>query len=274
MRRIMMFSAVLLLILFVAAQPARSDSFPRLAYYEAANQFSFNSNPNGTWSYGYTTSIGGPLTPYTISGHCPGDFKGWYGSTLCGTPMVVAQPAVPDKQLLTLHPGANNEQSVVRWTVLTTGTYNFYGYFYGLDASGGADVYLLKNKAPVYHATVLGQDDYEGFNLALSLRKGDRIDFVVATNPGDPAGGAYAGLAAAIAPQMFKFTTVEYPGSPDTVIYGINNLGDIVGRYRDADGIRHGFVRHKGAFKTVDYPGANLTRLLGINDWGQIVGDA
>ena len=53
MRKILMLPILLVLILFVAVQTAYSASLPTLTYYEAANQFTTNSNPNGTWTYGY-----------------------------------------------------------------------------------------------------------------------------------------------------------------------------------------------------------------------------
>lgn len=269
MQKRLLISALVMCILSLAVSTARADT--KLTYYEAANQFTTNSNPNGTWSYGYTTKVGGSFTAYTIPGQCPGDYNGWYAFTLCGTPLVVTQPGVPNKQLLTLHPGPENEQSVVRWTALTSGTYDFYGDFYGID--GGADVYVLKNNVAVFHSTVAGAGDDKLFNLVLSLHKGDRINFVVAVPFGGPAGGASTGLAVAITPQLFKFTLVEYPGFPHTEVWGINNRGDIVGLYRADDGA-HGYMRKDGVFTTVDYPGAAFSVLGKINDWGQAVGFA
>jgi uncharacterized membrane protein len=119
---------------------------------------------------------------------------------------------------------------------------------------------------------VSGPDVEKDFNLAFSLRKGDKIDFVVATIPGHTVGGAYTGMGVAIAPQLFNFTPVQYPGVPDTIIYGMNNLGDIVGRYMTPDGVKHGFMRHDGVFTTIDYPGAADSFLLSINDGRQVIG--
>jgi probable HAF family extracellular repeat protein len=38
------------------------------------------------------------------------------------------------------------------------------------------------------------------------------------------------------------YTTLDVPGSTDTYVKGINNLGEIVGYYRDANGNQHGFL--------------------------------
>lgn len=258
----------LVLILFIAVQTAHTASQPQLTYYAAANQFSDSSNPNGTWSYGYTTKLGGSFTRYTISGTSDvGD--GWYGYTLGGTPLLVTQSI---SNLLTLHPGPKDEQSVARWTAPFGGTFNFLGFFYGLDPADGSSVAVLKNHVAMYSDTVSGNGDEKDFNLSFALRQGDKIDFVVATIPGHTVGGVYAGIGVAIAPQLFKFTPVQYLGVPDAIVYGINNLGDIVGRYKTADGAKHGFMLHNGVFTTIDYPGAADSFLLSINDWGQVLG--
>ena len=39
-----------------------------------------------------------------------------------------------------------------------------------------------------------------------------------------------------------SFFTFDYPGSAFTSLNGINQRGDIVGRYVDASGIAHGFI--------------------------------
>jgi hypothetical protein len=35
--------------------------------YDVAQDFSIASNPNGVWTYGYETTLGGPLTLYSYS---------------------------------------------------------------------------------------------------------------------------------------------------------------------------------------------------------------
>jgi probable HAF family extracellular repeat protein len=52
---------------------------------------------------------------------------------------------------------------------------------------------------------------------------------------------------------------------------GINNLGEIVGTYFDAQGLAHAFLDNGGILTTIDDGGAP-THLTGINDAGQIVG--
>jgi len=66
-------------------------------------------------------------------------------------------------------------------------------------------------------------------------------------------------------------STFDVPGATNTVISGINQSGEIVGRYTDALGT-HGFVNEYGVTYKYDYPGAAATQILGVNDEGQFYG--
>ena len=68
------------------------------------------------------------------------------------------------------------------------------------------------------------------------------------------------------------YTWVMFPGADQTVIRGINDMGDVAGEYENADGVRHAFARFGGVFSTVDVPMAAASRARGINNHGEIVG--
>ena len=70
----------------------------------------------------------------------------------------------------------------------------------------------------------------------------------------------------------YTFTTIDVPGATLTEAYGINAAGQIVGRFSDATGERHGFLKDGATFTTIAVPGATLTEAYGINAAGQIVG--
>src|SRR5262249_29678133 len=93
----------------------------------------------------------------------------------------------------------------------------------------------------------------------------------------------------------FTFSTLDFPGAtftaptgsrasimpeeifdvPDalgTGARGINDQGDIVGRYTDAQGVFHGFLLRDGMFETIDHPSGVATQLYGIIATGDIVG--
>lgn len=64
------------------------------------------------------------------------------------------------------------------------------------------------------------------------------------------------------------------PNSPDpqTLVYGINNLGQAVGTSNPCGSESHGILWVDGILTTFDIPGSPLTEFHGINDRGQIVG--
>jgi probable HAF family extracellular repeat protein len=74
------------------------------------------------------------------------------------------------------------------------------------------------------------------------------------------------------------FTTIDHPDAvAESAALGINNRGQIVGFYVDAEGVVHGFLLEDGAFTTIDHPDAPLesgagTAAFGLNNRGQIVG--
>src|SRR6266403_1227117 len=62
-------------------------------------------------------------------------------------------------------------------------------------------------------------------------------------------------------------TTVDYPGSTETILLGINDAGD------ESDGsTSHGFIWSNGAFTSLDFPGAASTFPTSINDAGKVAG--
>ena len=69
-----------------------------------------------------------------------------------------------------------------------------------------------------------------------------------------------------------NFTTIDPPGSTDTLLFGINNAGIITGRFFDAAGVRHGFLDDNGVFTIIVFTGAVGTGVTAINDNGDLAG--
>src|ERR1035438_4240600 len=76
-----------------------------------------------------------------------------------------------------------------------------------------------------------------------------------------------------------RFTTIDAPGAGNnTLPFGINALGAIVGYYLDAANVYHGFLRTpNGAFTKIDAPGASTgpyegTIAMGLNIEGAVTG--
>jgi probable HAF family extracellular repeat protein len=59
---------------------------------------------------------------------------------------------------------------------------------------------------------------------------------------------------------------ISVPGSLVTVVSKINDAGNIVGAYLDANGATHGFLFSNGRYSSIDFPGAVATEALGINN--------
>jgi probable HAF family extracellular repeat protein len=71
------------------------------------------------------------------------------------------------------------------------------------------------------------------------------------------------------------YTTIDPPGTVFTNAFGINDRGQIVGGYFNADSNEHGFLLRGGQYTTIDEPNAGPcgeTEADGINARGQIVG--
>jgi probable HAF family extracellular repeat protein len=56
------------------------------------------------------------------------------------------------------------------------------------------------------------------------------------------------------------------------VASGINDIGEVVGYFQDANRVFHGFVLVDGSYYPTDVPGATSTAVLGIDNAGDIVG--
>jgi uncharacterized membrane protein len=71
------------------------------------------------------------------------------------------------------------------------------------------------------------------------------------------------------------FITLDFPGALATRLWGINDLGQIVGDYSLSDGTDHGFLFDlAGGFTTIDDPNGDGSdnEARGINNSGEIVG--
>ncbi len=70
------------------------------------------------------------------------------------------------------------------------------------------------------------------------------------------------------------WTTLDHPDSTqDTMIFGINNLGQVVGQYYGVDGLAHSFLWDGNTFTEISIlDTATGTMAQGLNDNGDVVG--
>jgi probable HAF family extracellular repeat protein len=66
------------------------------------------------------------------------------------------------------------------------------------------------------------------------------------------------------------FTDINFPNGIGTEATGINDKGDVVGLYFDANGAQHGFLLKAGSYTSIDVPSESSTAAWGINNAGQI----
>jgi hypothetical protein len=175
---------------------------------DATKDFSTGGNPNGSWSYGYTTSINAGSafilddTEFTC---CGGGGDQWYPAGISGdsTPTVIHNSTANDlnpgnftlsPDMLALHPGPGGQYSTVRWIAPATGAYVLRGRFQGVDNSGpSTDVHIVKNLGTtathlLTDATCagspgacIGHGTEVPFIKEVSVNTGDTIDFMVGT---------------------------------------------------------------------------------------------
>ena len=87
-------------------------------------------------------------------------------------------------------------------------------------------------------------------------------------------GGILAVVGLAAPARAFNCAQVDVSGAKSTTASGINSRGDIVGQFRDANNLIHGFLidHRSGQTSAIDVPGSTRTKANGINPQGDIVG--
>ncbi len=68
-------------------------------------------------------------------------------------------------------------------------------------------------------------------------------------------------------------STYNVPDSLTFGFYGLNNAGQAVGFYQDANEISHGIVVRDGELTQYDFPGAAETEIFGVSESGLLIGD-
>jgi hypothetical protein len=74
-------------------------------------------------------------------------------------------------------------------------------------------------------------------------------------------------------PAALNYTNIDLAGQQQTIVGGVNDVGDVVGGFRDTSGVRHAYIMSaQSEFQSIDFPGATATFGEGINNRGDIVG--
>jgi hypothetical protein len=115
-----------------AAVWAQQSTPPQLKF-SAVQDFSFTSNPNGVWSYGFKTALNEAFQLLPVGGgDCEAFFCGWgFGPNPTDPPSVLSNGYLKLIGTIELQPGGNGEYSVVRFTAPKSGSFNITGVFVG-----------------------------------------------------------------------------------------------------------------------------------------------
>jgi hypothetical protein len=183
--------------------------------YDAALDFSLNSNPNGVWSYGYSTTLSGTMV---LDNETVQNSYGLYiwrntsvdpnGPSFAFNPtastITITGPTddmVWNPYQLSMDPGSGGQYCVLRFTPLESGEYQIQGAFSSVDQYYGAktDVHIILNGTSLFDSEVYGTTSVTGFDQAIQLNAGDVLDFAVGTD-GLPWGWDTTGLDATVTP--------------------------------------------------------------------------
>ena len=185
--------------------------------YDAVKEFSISKNPNGSWSYGCSSSATeADFEAFTeakaASSKNPVSKKleSWCGNkgSSDGAPTVTHSMASetiryyslafsPD--CLGLVPGPQGHRAIVRFTVPGRGMYKVQGTFKALDQTTTDPHVLVNGKENVSIKPINSGNRRQDFSFTLPFDKGDTIDFAVG-NGGNGNASDCTGLAVTVTP--------------------------------------------------------------------------
>jgi YD repeat-containing protein len=174
--------------------------------------FSRTANPAGQWTYGSRTGSGA-FTAYTTASAPYGTgATAWRTGADC-CPQVVANntmaaytypnatSVVHPSDVLNLHPGLNDQRSVLRWTATVTGTYRIAGRFEGIDTAGTTTDAMIQHAAtPVFTRDVSGYGTKVPFLVVRNVLAGEVIDISVGDGANNTHSNDSTGVAVSITP--------------------------------------------------------------------------
>jgi hypothetical protein len=183
--------AIGVLLLIPQAGSAQTQD-PTTPDYDAVRDFSIISNPNGVWSYGWMSPLGSSLNLYTLTDTTTvSGISFWFAFGATDPPLVAHNDTsnvicartwcVPPTYLL-VHPGFNNEVTVVRWTAPSSGRFRVQGAVEGLDYQYPTTTTfyeVLNSNRILFRAPI---DSYKSpflFQNVLPVSAGDTVDFAV-----------------------------------------------------------------------------------------------
>ena len=172
---------LLVLLMLLLASTAQATVF------NVVNDFSLASNPNGVWTYGSESTLGGTFSPYLSSGTHSSGLEVWSNGSLpldfynpTGSPIFLAGTVNIPTGAAGFHPGPSGEYSLFRFTTPFAGTYNLSVSFTGFDVVGTTtDVHVLQGSSSLFSGDIHGYLSTASYIGSLSLAANEIVDFAV-----------------------------------------------------------------------------------------------
>jgi uncharacterized repeat protein (TIGR03803 family) len=214
---------IALMLVVVAAQSAQAQTYDAAADFEQG--FINQTNPNGVWAYGWSTSFTTPITLYDETAQ-PGingpNAQYWISSSINYGESPSAEfndgQAYDDGNVdflpyeFLLVSGIAGQYSDLVFTAPASGMYSVTGSFRGCQYGIGVVVGIVVNGNVIFNSTVSAEGQVVPFDTNLTLAAGDTVIFSVGPN----GGLQNTGLAATITRQTGTFTVLHnFTGGQD-----------------------------------------------------------
>jgi hypothetical protein len=172
------------------------------ATYDPATDFASGwtsaTNPNATWSYGYSATLSGPVVLYTgrVTGPDSPNELFWISplNNCCAASPAVGinnGPAFNDgnvaldaDQIDLVASVSQNLVTDLVFTAPSSGTYSLTSAFIGAQYGIGVSVAVLKNASLLFSSSVTAFGQVAPFDASLSLAAGDTVTFAVVQGAG------------------------------------------------------------------------------------------
>jgi uncharacterized delta-60 repeat protein len=162
--------------------------------YDPAAEFSVDENPDGPWSYTWSTTLDGAQTAYDTPTSAEDGRDFWTRSSPSSTSTLAPDvnhngtgedaSGIPDGTIA-LEPGFYGEVSHIVFTAPRSGTYDIIGSFLGADQSSEpisptTDVHVIINGQSQFDGSIDSENASADFELTgWFLNAGDTVDFAV-----------------------------------------------------------------------------------------------
>jgi hypothetical protein len=215
MKRIVFLALVLITSLASAAWAQRTT--PKSPVYSSAaldfeRGWVAGTNPNGTWSYGWSSDLTAPITLFSLTLIPPidnGMQHMWEdpANNIGGAPHVARNSGgdYDDGNVswiagkLGLHPGQGGTYAHVIFTAPSTGLYSIAATFYAQQYGISVDVHVLVNGKVHFSDTLTQMPESHSFAEFIPLRAGQTVNFAVGPNGLFDLHAGHTGLEAIVA---------------------------------------------------------------------------